>query len=62
MTEDYELLISKLDEYESKLTSLEERLASITEFNKALLNKRVEEPKEPKDNDLEKKLKGGLRL
>lgn len=40
--ENYEVLISKLDEQDTKIQQLEDRLTQVCKMNEALINKRFE--------------------
>ena len=63
--ENYQLLLDKLKEYDSKIEELEQKVKDVTSFNRTLLNTHSSETNSSQDatkrhNELEKKLKEAL--
>lgn len=64
--ENYQLLLDKLKDYDSKIASLEKKVADVTAFNKTLLTTKSSDlPNSHEDQvkrhqELEKKLKEAL--
>lgn len=60
--ENYDLLLTRFEEIESKLKQQEERLKDMIDFNKSLLNQKEVVQETKSNEDLEDKLKRGLRI